>query len=361
MKRGLVLEGGGAKGAYEFGCLVALKERGIRVDAVAGTSIGAINGLLWATDQVYDERRTWAELNEDTAFTKRYPTRFLRGIVMFYNNYRNSFEGLTHSSFPNAIIALPRRLYILGTVSVGAIFFSTLSHVFALTGFTEKVIDGIAVVGSLLLLFDVVFWSAESFKPYFKLLVIGLIWLLVLIHAPHIERPQMVRELLLATTASVVFVFYLGYWRFSRDITMERGPLRALVSRVLASGIKLPLYVTLAEEESIYDLDRPVWREAKTPKSHLYWLEPQHTFFAKYFPLHGSPANQNINVVLASAALPFGITKSIAINGKSYVDGGVADNRPIYPLVVFEQCTEILVIRLNPEPLEVTGVMTQIQ
>lgn len=54
MKRGLVLEGGGAKGAFHCGAVVALYDNGYRFDGVAGTSIGAINGALIAQDAGYD-------------------------------------------------------------------------------------------------------------------------------------------------------------------------------------------------------------------------------------------------------------------------------------------------------------------
>ncbi len=45
---GLVLEGGGAKGAYHIGVYRALLEEGIEVGGVVGTSIGAINGAMIA-------------------------------------------------------------------------------------------------------------------------------------------------------------------------------------------------------------------------------------------------------------------------------------------------------------------------
>lgn len=45
MKYGLVLSGGGSKGAYESGCMKALQELGYHFDIVTGTSIGALNGL----------------------------------------------------------------------------------------------------------------------------------------------------------------------------------------------------------------------------------------------------------------------------------------------------------------------------
>lgn len=43
------MEGGGAKGAYQAGAYMALKKSHIQIDAVAGTSIGALNGALIAS------------------------------------------------------------------------------------------------------------------------------------------------------------------------------------------------------------------------------------------------------------------------------------------------------------------------
>lgn len=52
MKLGLVLAGGGGKGAYEVGAWRAFKEYGIEFDSIAGASIGALNGLFMAMDQL---------------------------------------------------------------------------------------------------------------------------------------------------------------------------------------------------------------------------------------------------------------------------------------------------------------------
>ena len=45
---GLILAGGGAKGAYQMGAWKAMREMGIKIEAIAGVSIGAINGALIA-------------------------------------------------------------------------------------------------------------------------------------------------------------------------------------------------------------------------------------------------------------------------------------------------------------------------
>lgn len=48
-KIGLVLTGGGAKGAFHVGAMRAVAEMGIPVSAVAGASIGALNGAIIST------------------------------------------------------------------------------------------------------------------------------------------------------------------------------------------------------------------------------------------------------------------------------------------------------------------------
>ena len=49
---GLVLAGGGTKGSYQVGCLKALKELGINITSVVGTSIGSINAALFVQGDI---------------------------------------------------------------------------------------------------------------------------------------------------------------------------------------------------------------------------------------------------------------------------------------------------------------------
>lgn len=56
-KIGVILSGGGAKGAYEVGFLQALSEMNIQPHVIAGTSIGALNGALYAS--VKNTRQTY--------------------------------------------------------------------------------------------------------------------------------------------------------------------------------------------------------------------------------------------------------------------------------------------------------------
>ena len=49
---GLVLEGGGAKGAYQIGAWKAMREAGVKIKGIAGTSVGALNGALICMDDL---------------------------------------------------------------------------------------------------------------------------------------------------------------------------------------------------------------------------------------------------------------------------------------------------------------------
>lgn len=46
MAKGLVLEGGGAKGSYQLGLFRALQETHPDIDLVVGTSMGALTGAF---------------------------------------------------------------------------------------------------------------------------------------------------------------------------------------------------------------------------------------------------------------------------------------------------------------------------
>ena len=59
---GLVLDGGGARGAYQIGAWKALAEVGVKIHAVAGTSVGALNGALICMDDVEMAEKIWSEM-----------------------------------------------------------------------------------------------------------------------------------------------------------------------------------------------------------------------------------------------------------------------------------------------------------
>ena len=78
-KTGLVLSGGGAKGAYQAGVIMALAEAEIQIDAISGTSIGALNGAILACAPSFSEGATrlkgiWEMLAENPPLEGKEPT-----------------------------------------------------------------------------------------------------------------------------------------------------------------------------------------------------------------------------------------------------------------------------------------------
>jgi NTE family protein len=65
---GLVLEGGGAKGAYHVGAYKALKELNIEIGGIAGTSIGAINGAMMVQGDYELLEKVWYSVNSYELF-----------------------------------------------------------------------------------------------------------------------------------------------------------------------------------------------------------------------------------------------------------------------------------------------------
>ena len=61
-KYGLVLDGGGARGAYQIGAWKALREAGVHINAVAGTSVGALNGALICMGDLEKAEKIWSEM-----------------------------------------------------------------------------------------------------------------------------------------------------------------------------------------------------------------------------------------------------------------------------------------------------------
>lgn len=60
-----VLGGGGSRGAYEIGVWQALREMDIKIDIIAGTSVGAINGAMIVQDSFDLAVALWKELRND--------------------------------------------------------------------------------------------------------------------------------------------------------------------------------------------------------------------------------------------------------------------------------------------------------
>lgn len=77
---GLVLAGGGGKGAYQVGVIKALTERGWqdKIVGVSGSSIGSLNAVLFAQDDVAKMEEIWNEVRPEHIFDVDFSAANLR-------------------------------------------------------------------------------------------------------------------------------------------------------------------------------------------------------------------------------------------------------------------------------------------
>src|SRR4051794_32577780 len=73
-----VLGGGGILGAHEVGMLRALAESSVEPDVILGTSIGAVNGALFAADPTVDGVQRLARLWRDSDLAEVSAANLLR-------------------------------------------------------------------------------------------------------------------------------------------------------------------------------------------------------------------------------------------------------------------------------------------
>src|SRR5262249_9821793 len=68
-----------------------------------------------------------------------------------------------------------------------------------------------------------------------------------------------------------------------------------------------------------------------------------------YIQINRVPIDHAVELLLATSALPLGLTKwRVGFDGSRLVDGGVVDNLPWYPLIQDFPCDEIYIIGCGP-------------
>ena len=272
---GLVLSGGGAKGAYQAGVLRALTEEGVVATHVAGASIGALNGALVAaapTQQAAVEhlQQLWSALAQQSPLqADASAAQRLAQSVPAYVTLLASF-GMT----PAALRPLMALLAALGPLALKAAPVARLAA---------------------------------------RLPSLPAAWREALLsHLPLLEK-------LLPGPDAVT-----GW--------LSNQPVKALLDEYLPAGglpARVPLYVSLyPTEDTALDLMKLACAEmglSQTPDSHFVHVQ-------------ALPADEQKKALMASAALPLLFTPQ-EVNGRLYSDGGqggwsrLQGNTPIQPLL----------------------------
>lgn len=106
---GLVLSGGGVRGMAHIGLIKAMREHQIEAKVVAGTSIGALVGALYANDNTVDEMLTF--FKETPLFQYSFFTIIKPGFIdteRYVDIFKNFFPD-------NSFESLKKPLYVVAT------------------------------------------------------------------------------------------------------------------------------------------------------------------------------------------------------------------------------------------------------
>lgn len=115
-KIGLVLGGGGAKGAYQVGVLKALNEYKLlkKIDCISATSIGALNSMKVLEKDIEGASDIWSNMNKDIALSKSSWTSKIRTKSIFSRdgfiklaNEKIDFDKVSKSKVECYVVATP--------------------------------------------------------------------------------------------------------------------------------------------------------------------------------------------------------------------------------------------------------------
>lgn len=158
LKVGLVLSGGGAKGFAHIGVLKVLEENGVRVDYIAGTSMGAIIGGLYASG--YNAKELDSIITE-TDFMTLIQDLIPRGAKTFYEKEESDRYALT-LPFDNFKLGFP------GGLSRGQNVYNLLSrltqHVSGIDHFSDLPIPFLCIATDIETAQEVVLESGSLAK-----------------------------------------------------------------------------------------------------------------------------------------------------------------------------------------------------
>ena len=308
-KVGLVLSGGGGKGAYEIGCLRALRTMGIsRYDAIAGTSVGALNAALIAQGDLNAAKTIWGSLRYKDVL-KAHPIGFCLAFLLRLM-LAPMFALTTRPSFMEAAIHYGslRRLHFSRLIALRN----------AISPFASRVLAAVILSSAVLLAISLFkqelrwFWFEEIMK--FSLYIIFAFGVLIVLWWTEYSIHNVVAD---------------------KFALFSNAPLASLVKekvnpdRLRAANV--PVFVTVASTDWV-----PKPFESDMPARPLHSLMNYELLRIPIYTDLRTLSDDDLRLhVLQSAGLPEIFPRRI-VGGKPVVDGGVVDNTPILPILAIK-------------------------
>lgn len=350
-RRGLVLQGGGAKGAFQFGVLKELHQNGVKFDVIAGTSVGALNGAIVAAGAWELGEELWSHLTIGLAFQ-------LSGWAAIFTAISSLgvlFLGWLSTAYDSYLPVWLRRIFQL-IASLPAIGLFLAFNLIPEGRSLRIVVAACTLALSASVPFVV--GKRNSIRP--QLIVVpAMLWGLfaVLTSFTHDYRISFlsfaathgISAVVLLLPTLVPLMLLIGFiHRWINAAAFSNGPLRKTVEAIVRTGIRLPLLATAAETVPEY-LDPDDFEYARIKD--VYVGATRSGFKPVYERVDKLDSAKATEALLTSAALPLGIVPNSRGGAKRirFVDGGVADNTPWFPLIDLLPCEEIVIVLCEPQ------------
>jgi len=320
----LVLSGGGGKGAYEIGCLKALRAVGIRsFSAIAGTSVGALNGALVAQGEVGGAAKIWRSIRyrhvlkaHPFGFVVAFVLRVLLAPMFLFGSQPKLMEAITHHK-SLVRLGFPEPIALSKAIEPIVNRWLKYTAVFCLLGIGVYLVvpDKLRFVESVL-----------SVAPWWLLLPLSFGFLVLFWWAEYRLHNRIAERFAL----------------FSNEPLQQLVELSVNPTKIRAADI--PIYITLAGLKWVLRHPR-----TSAPQRTLHSAINYDFRFVPVYRDLRSLSDDDIRLhILQSAGLPEVFPRRV-VGGQPVIDGGVADNTPILP-VLNEAPQNLVVIYLEPKP-----------
>lgn len=348
VKVGLALQGGGAKGAFQYGVIRGLARLGIPVNCIAGSSVGALNGAIFATGDWDCGDRLWKSLDRDLIFKRRgiwYVLALLTLIGRFYYEY---IRGIYSTDYPRVMLSF---FFIIHHISLSLMLFAG-GTVFSYTLYNESISPFLALIPILLTVLMIYGYAFSSpIEKAYTELVKAIIFFFALgaMFWDGLTNHGIWAYVAIAICLPSTPIMIAGLLSHHYNLALfSPGPLLETANSVCQSDLKIPLLATIAEEvEGYFDPDD--YTHVRLTKNPI-WEVCTRTVVAPIYT-NLQEADDKAKLLINSAALPSGVvTFRKSDENRRLVDGGAADNTPWFPLV--EQGCDVLIVVLCSKPSE---------
>jgi predicted acylesterase/phospholipase RssA len=347
IRRGLVLEGGGGKGAWQFGVLRAFVDNNIQFDVVSGTSVGALNGAIWCSGRMDIGIEMWSSMSLRRIFALRLwliPFVILGfGSQIFYTFYEGYAPRDSESE---------RRTYticalMMAMTPIIGIWVWLLLPQFPSDALFDSMRANLAtfVVMSFILVLIFVKSSPPQLPAMFWLLGVDA-WGRETLFVHGYRQP-------LNWIGAIPVLLLASAWllRITNASIFSAAPLEKEIRLLLSAPLRVPLFATVGSESGEYfdpdNLDyQPIRLFSRNP---TYLPVGFNALIPSYLRVDQLGSPDALNALLASSALPLGVVSGRKSDtGIRLMDGGVADNVPWQPLISDFPCDEIVIVHCNP-------------